>query len=83
MKLLTDDHWSVLIEQMDWLKFRIRELETQNVALLDRLLIQQGQLPTDMSTIKIVQQEEQQNKDLFETLTAEEIGEEPKDEDLS
>ena len=81
---MTDDHWDVLMEQVDWLKKRITDLEAQNTALLDRLLIQQGQLPTDMNTATIVQKERQHDKDFFEQLTVEEIGEEPKgDENLS
>ena len=79
MKLLTDDHWEVFMEQQEWLKKRVETLEAQNLALLDRLLIQQGQLPVDMSTTRIVQQEQQQDRELMETLTQEEIGEEPKD----
>jgi hypothetical protein len=79
MKILTDDHWEVIIEHQEWLKKRVEQLEVQNVALLDRLLIHQGQLPIDLGTVKVVQEENKRSEELMELLTAEEIGEEPKE----
>lgn len=79
MKLLTDDHWAVLMEQMDWLKDRIKELERQNAGLLDRLLIERGQVPLDLGLHTEMKEHEKAEQDLTQILLAEEIGEEPKD----
>lgn len=80
MKILTDDHWDVLMEHQEWLKQRVRELEQQTSALLDRLLIEKGQIPLNMSLRDDIREQEKAHNDLMENLTVEEIGEEPKDE---
>lgn len=80
MKLLTDDHWDVFMEHQEWLKGRIKELEAQNLALMDRLLIQQGQMPLNLELGNKIEEQEKAHNDLMEQLTVEEIGEDPKDE---
>lgn len=80
MKILTDDHWDVLMEHQEWLKQRVRELEQQTSALLDRLLIEKGQIPLNMSLRDDIREQEKAHNDLMENLTVEEIGEEPKDD---
>ena len=80
MKILTDDHWDVLMEHQEWLKARVKELEAANLGLVDRLLVQQGQLPLNMELGNKIEEQEKAHNDLIEQLTVEEIGEEPKDE---
>jgi hypothetical protein len=80
VKLLTDDHWVVIVEQMAYLRGRVRELEQQNAGLLDRLLIEKGQMPLNMDLRDDMREQEKSHNDLMETLTAEEIGSDPADE---
>lgn len=80
MKILTDDHWELIEGQIEWLKERVKELERQTAGLLDRLLIEKGQMPLDLNLHQELQDQEKAHNDLMETLTAEEIGEDPKDD---
>lgn len=80
MKILTDDHWELIEGQIEWLKKRITELEGQVSGLLDRLLIEKGQIPLNLGLHKEMEAQEQAHHDLFEQLTAEEVGEDPKDD---
>jgi len=68
------------MEQVSWLKSRIKELEQQNAGLLDRLLIEKGQMPLNGELRDDIKDQEKAHNDLMEQLTVEEIGEDPKDE---
>lgn len=81
MKILTDDHWELIIGHQEWLKARVKELEGQNLALMDRLLIQQGQMPLDLKLGDRIEENEKAHNDLMETLTCETIGSDPDGED--
>lgn len=80
MKILTDDHWELIVGQLELAQERIKELEAQVSGLLDRLLIEKGQVPLNLGLHKEMRDQEQAHHDLFTELTQEEVGEDPKDD---
>ena len=79
MKILTDDHWEFIMEQLSQAQARVKELEGQIAGLLDRLLVEKGQMPLNLQLNERIKDDEKAHNDLMEQLTVEEIGEEPKD----
>ena len=81
MKVIPNMVWDAVTQTIVRLETRIQELEAQNSALIDRLLIEKGHLPIDVGLQKAIAAETEANQDLFEQLTVEEVGEEQRDAD--